>query len=269
MNASQYFRPTYAAARERSHRRRAWAEVESHRNPTKGAEGEELTTDVAVLGPAMRPLLIVVSARMARKVFAAPASRSAGSPQPPLPADTAILFVHAINPYGFSHVRRVTEDNVDLNRNFVDHGNAKPANPGYDTLRDFICPKEWTEESERKNLAALHAYASEHGVDALETAIASGQYVDPQGVFYGGTQPTWSNRTLRAILKPFARPRGTSPSSTCTPASGPTASARSCPTTPRAIPATRSCSAGGAAKRPTSTTAPHHPITWSATRRSP
>ena len=98
----------------------------------------------------------------------------------------------------------MNEDNVDLNRNFVDHGNAKPANPGYDALRDVICPKEWTEESEQRNLAALRAYAAQHGADALETAIASGQYVDAQGVFYGGTQPTWSNRTLRAILKPFA-----------------------------------------------------------------
>jgi hypothetical protein len=98
----------------------------------------------------------------------------------------------------------VTEDNVDLNRNFIDHGNAKPANPGYDALRSVICPREWTEESERRNLAALRAYAVQQGADALETAIASGQYVDPQGVFYGGTQPTWSIRTVREILKPFA-----------------------------------------------------------------
>jgi hypothetical protein len=97
----------------------------------------------------------------------------------------------------------VTEDNVDLNRNFIDHGNAKPANPGYDELRDVICPREWTEESERQNLATLQAYGAKHGPGALENAIASGQYVDPQGVFYGGTQPTWSNRTLREILKPF------------------------------------------------------------------
>ncbi|HEY1386780.1 MAG TPA: DUF2817 domain-containing protein, partial [Dongiaceae bacterium] len=56
---------------------------------------------------------------------------------------------------------------------------------------------------ERKNLAALRAYGARHGLGALENAIASGQYVDPQGVFYGGTQPTWSNRTFREILKPF------------------------------------------------------------------
>src|SRR5262245_42669216 len=208
MNASQYFRPTYAAAREafRAAAAGRGLKIESHRNPTKGAEGEELTTDVAVLGPSDASRLpIVVSGTHGAEGFCGSGIQVGWlAANRPLPPNTAILFIHAINPYGFSHVRRVTEDNVDLNRNFVDHGNAKPANPGYDALRDVICPKEWTEESERRNLAALHAYATEHGVDALETAIASGQYVDPLGVFYGGTQPTWSNRTLRAILKPFA-----------------------------------------------------------------
>lgn len=208
MNASQHFRPTYAAARE-AFRATAAARgltIQTHRNPAKGAEGEDLTTDVALIGPAdASRLLIVVSGTHGAEGFCGSGIQVgwlAGDHT--LPADAAILLVHAINPYGFSHVRRVTEDNVDLNRNFIEHGNVKPANPGYDVLRDAICPKEWTEESERRNLDVLSAYAAEHGMDALENAIASGQYVDPQGVFYGGTQPTWSNRTLRAILAPFA-----------------------------------------------------------------
>jgi len=39
--------------------------------------------------------------------------------------------------------RRVTEDNVDLNRNYVNHAGALPTNPGYDELADAICPAEW------------------------------------------------------------------------------------------------------------------------------
>jgi hypothetical protein len=178
----------------------------SHRNPATGAAGEELATDVALLGSAdASRLTVVVSGTHGAEGFCGSGIQVAWlAAAERLPADTAILLVHAINPYGFSHVRRVTEDNVDLNRNFIDHGNAKPSNPGYDALREAICPREWSEESERRNLAALRAYAAQHGPDALETAIASGQYVDPQGVFYGGTQPTWSNRTLRAILAAFA-----------------------------------------------------------------
>ena len=145
MNASQYFRPTYAAAREafRTAAAARGLKVESHRNPTEGAEGEELTTDVALLGPAdARRLMIVVSGTHGAEGFCGSGIQVGWlAADQPLPADTAILFVHALNPYGFSHVRRVTEDNVDLNRNFVDHGNAKPANPGYDALRDFDLPE--------------------------------------------------------------------------------------------------------------------------------
>jgi Protein of unknown function (DUF2817) len=208
MNASQHFRPTYHAAREafRAGAAARGLNVQSHRNPAKGVAGEELTTDVVLIGPAdAGRLMVVASGTHGAEGFCGSGIQVGWlAADHRLPADTAVLLIHALNPYGFSHVRRVTEDNVDLNRNFIEHGNAKPANAGYDALRDIICPREWTEESERKNLAALQAYAATHGLDALENAIASGQYVDPQGVFYGGTQPTWSNRTFREILKPLA-----------------------------------------------------------------
>ena len=44
-------------------------------------------------------------------------------------AGVALLLVHAMNPWGFSHGRRVTFENVDLNRNFVDFGRSLPLNP--------------------------------------------------------------------------------------------------------------------------------------------
>ena len=34
--------------------------------------------------------------------------------------DVTVLYIHALNPYGFSHIRRTTHENVDLNRNFHD-----------------------------------------------------------------------------------------------------------------------------------------------------
>ena len=37
--------------------------------------------------------------------------------KPELLSGTGVLFVHAMNPYGFKYSRRVTENNVDLNRN--------------------------------------------------------------------------------------------------------------------------------------------------------
>ena len=37
-----------------------------------------------------------------------------------MPEDVAIVLVHALNPFGFAWRRRWNENNVDLNRNFLD-----------------------------------------------------------------------------------------------------------------------------------------------------
>jgi hypothetical protein len=36
-----------------------------------------------------------------------------------VPPDVTLVLVHAVNPYGFHNDRRVNEDNIDLNRNFL------------------------------------------------------------------------------------------------------------------------------------------------------
>jgi len=121
-----------------------------------------------------------------------------------LPAGTALLLTHAINPYGFAWQRRVTEDNVDLNRNFVEHRGAYPINPGYEALRDAICPPDWSEAARLAADGVLMSYARDHGDMALQAAISSGQYSDAAGVFYGGRAETWSNRTLAELLRRHA-----------------------------------------------------------------
>jgi len=121
-----------------------------------------------------------------------------------LPRDTALLLTHAINPYGFAWQRRVTEDNVDLNRNFLDHAGGYPVNAGYEALKHAICPPEWTAAARGAADRILMDYAHEHGPMALQAAISSGQYSHPEGVFYGGRRETWSNRTLAELLRAHA-----------------------------------------------------------------
>jgi hypothetical protein len=121
----------------------------------------------------------------------------------PLPADLAVLHLHALNPYGFAWIRRVNEDGVDLNRNFVDFARPLPANPGYEALASAVLPDSLDPEMLVKADAAIEAYGAEHGQQALEMAITSGQYSHPPGLFYGGSQPTWSRRTVEAVLRDF------------------------------------------------------------------
>ena len=49
--------------------------------------------------------------------------------------ETGILFVHSINPYGFKYLRRVSENNVDMNRNWdADVSLFSTENQGYSEL---------------------------------------------------------------------------------------------------------------------------------------
>src|SRR3546814_13236224 len=47
-----------------------------------------------------------------------------------------IMMVHLINPWGTSWKRRVNEDNIDLNRNYIDFSRPFPQNPLYETVHD-------------------------------------------------------------------------------------------------------------------------------------
>ncbi len=57
-----------------------------------------------------------------------------------VPDDVALVLLHAVNPFGFAWLRRVNEDNVDLNRNFLDHAAPHPENADYDGLADAVNP---------------------------------------------------------------------------------------------------------------------------------
>jgi hypothetical protein len=178
--------------------------VTTYRNPAPGPGGIALTTDVARLGPPdAERVLIVESGTHGIEGYAGSAIQVAlltdrGAPRPG--PGVALVLVHAINPYGFAWGRRVNEDNIDLNRSFVDHGaGAWPENPGYVALADAIVPREWTDDSRRVADAAFAAYAAQHGEHALQSAYRRGQHTHPNGLFYGGRAPTWSARTVATI----------------------------------------------------------------------
>lgn len=178
----------------------------------KGPAGEALATDVAWLGPpdAAR-VLATVSATHGVEGFCGAGVQTgtfAAGFGAALPADTALLAIHAINPYGFAWLRRVTEENVDLNRNFVAHDRDLPRNDGYVELADALCPAEWSDAAQARARERIAAYGRRHGAALLQQAITGGQYSHADGIFYGGSGPTWARRTaLRIAAEHLARAR--------------------------------------------------------------
>jgi hypothetical protein len=204
----QYFSANYLEARQKfldaSHA--AGADLEHFRNPHTGPQGEPLFTDVALIGPKdANTILVLSSATHGVEGFTGSAIQTALLQEGfgELPLDTALLFLHAINPYGFAHLRRFNEDNVDLNRNFADHTKPYPANPGYEVLAAAISPASLSMWANAKSTMKFFWYGLTNGRDALKQAISSGQYTHPQGLFYGGKEETWSNKTIRIIANQY------------------------------------------------------------------
>lgn len=207
MPAIQYFSAHHAEARERfrSAAAAAGADLCSYGHPERGPDGEALLTDVARFGPkAPKRLLILNSGTHGVEGLCGSGCQLAWlqSEGPRrLPSDTAVVLVHLINPYGVAWQRRQTDGNVDLNRNFVDHAaRAYPPNPIYDRIHPHLVPRDPGEEERRAADRELERLRAEVGSRAYSSAILVGQYTQPDGLFYGGTQPVWSNRTFRKIL---------------------------------------------------------------------
>ncbi len=181
--------------------------VTSHRNPQAGPDGGGLFTDVARLGAAdAERVLIVESGTHGVEGYAGSAIQVAVLSDPAMvpPPGVALLLVHTLNPYGFAWTRRVNEDNIDLNRSFVDHAAGRyPENPGYADLADAIVPAQWTPAAIVAAEATLQAYAAAHGEHALRSAYKRGQHSHPKGLFYGGRSPTWSAGIVGRVCGEF------------------------------------------------------------------
>jgi hypothetical protein len=184
------------------------AQTASFTHPERGPAGELLATDVAWFGPKeAESLLIVSSGTHGIEALCATGIQVAllklGVPAE-LPENVALLFVHALNPYGFAYLRRTNEGNVDLNRNFLDHSGCYPDDAVYSEVHPMLVPEEWHGPSRAQAEARLARYVAERGARALQAAVSRGQYSHADGLFYGGRRPVWSNDVWRTILRRFA-----------------------------------------------------------------
>src|SRR3546814_13006859 len=92
---------------------------------------------------------------------------------------------------------RVNENNVDLNRNFLDFAAPLPPNPVYAAIAQTLPPPTGLGEDLVEAWdAAIASEVAAHGDWAVSNALSCGQYEDPAGVEYGGERLQWSSRTL-------------------------------------------------------------------------
>ena len=201
------FSETYRDARAKflAAASKAGAELTAyHHTAESGPDGEDLFMDVARLGRKdASKVLVVGSGTHGIEGYPGSAAQTgwlnrfkAGT----LPDDVGVLFFHGHNPWGFAHAMRFTEENVDLNRNFVDFGKPRPANPGYARVHDILVREIWNDDDLPGIFERLDALRKDIGEQAFSDAFNGGQYSHADGIFYGGAREQWSNGTFRRAV---------------------------------------------------------------------
>lgn len=172
----------------------------------------DLSVDTAYLGPDDAPTLVVIASGthgvegyggavcqfhfMRRYADCAHRDR------------TGFLLVHAVNPWGYFHDRRVTHEGVDLNRNFVVDFSMPPSSTGYNAFHQRLITNFrplpaglWNE------MRLLKSAIGTKSRNDMRSAITGGQYSHPDGLFYGGTAPTQSRLIWERIITEYTARR--------------------------------------------------------------
>ena len=184
------------------------ARLHHYPHPLKGMQGEELFTDVAIVArPGTTKWLVSVSGTHGVEGFYGSMCQTkyldhlAHAGHQKHDDDVGILMVHLINPWGTSWQRRVNEDNIDLNRNYLDYSRPAPQNASYEDLHPLFTQQCATGQARVQSEAQWQTMENQLGATELKSQLEAGQYRHQDGLYFGGFAPAWSNLTLRAIMQ--------------------------------------------------------------------
>jgi hypothetical protein len=179
------------------------ATLVSYVHETPANELPPLSTDTAYLGSVQAPTLVVISSGthgVEGYAGAACQYRFMQNYRERYESEhIAYLLVHAVNPWGFFHDRRVTCEGVDLNRNFAEF----PVRPvsAYGKYHDMLVSNFRPLPLGLLNELRFLVYGlTRKRRRALQAAITCGQYEYPEGLFFGGFASTQSRQLWERIL---------------------------------------------------------------------
>jgi polar amino acid transport system ATP-binding protein len=175
----------------------------AHAIDESGPTGESLTIDLARLGPQRpRRLLVVISGIHGVEGPAGSALQrqlmACDLPTYQIPDDAGVLLIHAANPFGYAWGRRWNEDNVDVNRNFVDFAAPLPQRQDYAALDAWLNPADLgdTRAFQRRGAELV----AQRGLKWLHRTLIEGQHEFPRGLYFAGRAPVVSNQLLQKVF---------------------------------------------------------------------
>ncbi|WP_159519485.1 M14 family metallopeptidase [Sunxiuqinia indica] len=119
--------------------------------------------------------------------------------------ELGVVFIHGLNPYGFKYFRKVTENNVDLNRNCVINPRLyQSINAGYSKMSNLLIPKGELSIDKLQyrffHLNAIYKIIKE-SLPILRQAALQGQYEYERGIYYGGKRLEPQLAALEPLLR--------------------------------------------------------------------
>jgi hypothetical protein len=204
-NSLSVFSDSYETARAQfiSEANAAGAIIESFKHPSAHCpDGAALFTDTAWLGPrhASNVMIMICGTHGPESFTGAAIQLACLKARKPLASSTAILLIHAINPFGWAHCSRTTENNVDLNRNFIDHQRKPLETDLTKPVQNLLRSSNASGPRFIKIILGLGKLLLSAGSSKLLNEISRGQYNHADGIGFGGHSPEWSNYTLQKIL---------------------------------------------------------------------
>ncbi len=183
--SQHFFSHNYGEAREKF---QAACDLRGFRNMRfriPAEESADLFIDFGLLKRDPKRCLIHISGVHGTEGYAGSAIQNAILADEFSPEGPSILFIHAVNPYGMAFYRRANAQNVDLNRNCLKNRDPKQ-NSDYIFFDTYLNPANaWQFYS-----GYLQGYLSllRLGRARSAQAIASGQTIQPGGLFYAGAK---------------------------------------------------------------------------------
>ncbi|KAG7400573.1 hypothetical protein PHYBOEH_005096 [Phytophthora boehmeriae] len=210
-SVESHYSESYYQARALFRSRAEAAGAELFSLPLEHLASLDLTVDVAMLRGSSDRVLLHISGTHGVEGFAGSAIQAALLERLAVTPATdklkpTVIFVHALNAFGFAQLRRFNEHNVDLNRNwltpeeFKERQTRDPNRLGYMDVFDVLNPTEFGGFVDSFWLKAPF-YLVAKGFNAIKQATIAGNYRFPKTIFYGGAQLEPSLALLQKFLQ--------------------------------------------------------------------
>lgn len=195
------YSPDYSTARERFRAmcRGRGCSVSSYPIQVSGFSPDTLTIESARIGSTHADRLLMISSGLhgSEGPFGSAVQLGWLESLPSLwepPAGVAVVLLHALNPFGYHMGRRWNEENVDLNRNFLepdefDSCRQATVNSLYPKLDPYLNPPSPQGWIDWLPLSAAW-FVARYGKKAILEVLPAGQYANPKGLFFGGDRPS-------------------------------------------------------------------------------